>query len=290
MSRAVQAILVAYAVAAATAVAAAYAVPWQHPLAVALAADVAATCAIFAFSFVFRNSSFYDAYWSVAPPVIAAYWLLGSSVAGVDSLRRWAVVLLVCTWAVRLTWNWARGWQGLAHEDWRYVDYRKSTGRAYWLVSFGGIHMAPTLWVFLGCLPLYPALALGTRPFGALDCLATLITALSIWLEARADKELLLFKRSNPPADVTLASGLRRFSRHPNYLGEIGFWWGIFLFGLAADPTWWWTVAGAVSISLLFRFASLRLIEDHMFEQRPDYAAYAERTSLLIPRRPSNDS
>jgi steroid 5-alpha reductase family enzyme len=284
MSRAMQAICAAYAVAGAMAVAVALAVPFEHPIAVGLAADVAATCAIFAFSFAFRNSSFYDAYWSVAPPAIAAYWLLGSSVVGVDPLRRLVVVALVCTWAVRLTWNWARGWQGLEHEDWRYVDYRKKTGRAYWLVSFSGIHMAPTLWVLLGCLPLYPALALGTRPFGALDCLAIVVTAGSVWIEARADKELWVFKRGNPPAGVTLTSGLRRCSRHPNYFGEIGFWWGLFLFGLAADPAWWWTVAGAASITLLFRFISLPLIEGHMFERRPDYAAYAERTPLLVPR------
>ena len=44
-----------------------------------------------------------------------------------------------------------------------------AAGRAYWLVSFAGIHLMPTLWVFLGCLSLYPALALGTRSFGALD-------------------------------------------------------------------------------------------------------------------------
>ena len=39
-------------------------------------------------------------------------------------------------WAVRLTWNWARGWTGLGHEDWRYVDIRSATGALYWPASF----------------------------------------------------------------------------------------------------------------------------------------------------------
>jgi steroid 5-alpha reductase family enzyme len=286
MSRALQTIAVAYAVAGAMAVAVAFAVSFEHPIAVAFAADVAATCTIFAFSVAFRNSSFYDAYWSVVPPLIGAYWWLGSDVSGVDGLRRVVVLTLVTVWAVRLTYNWVRGWEGLAHEDWRYVDLQESTGKAYWAVSFGGIHMAPTLWVFLGCLPLYAALAIGTRPFGVLDVFATLFTAAMIFLEARADKELVIFRRSGDSAGRTLTSGLRRYSRHPNYLGEMGFWWGIFLFGLAAEPSWWWTVVGAAAITLLFRFASLPMIEERMSSRRPDYAAYAARTPLVLPRLP----
>jgi steroid 5-alpha reductase family enzyme len=291
MSRALQTVTVAYAVAAAMAVAVAYAVSFDHPIAIALAADVAATCTIFAFSFAFRNSSFYDAYWSVVPPVIGAYWWFASDDAGVDGMRRFVVLSLVTIWAVRLTYNWVRGWEGLDHEDWRYVNFQKSSGNAYWGVSFAGIHMAPTLWVFLGCLPLYPALALGTRPFGTLDGIAAVFTAAMIYLEARADKELVNFKKSGNTSGRTLTSGLRRYSRHPNYLGEMGFWWGLFLFGLAAHPSWWWTVVGAGSITLLFRFASLPMIEERMSSSRADYADYAARTSLVLPWPPqSNDS
>jgi steroid 5-alpha reductase family enzyme len=290
MSRAIQSILVAYAVAGAMAVAVAYAVAFEHPIAVALAADVAATCTIFAFSFAFRNSSFYDAYWSVAPPFIGAYWLLGSELAGVDALRRVVVLGLVAVWALRLTHNWHRGWEGLEHEDWRYRNIQQTTGKAYWLASFAGIHMAPTLWVFLGCLPLYPVLALGTRPFGALDWIAALVTAAAIWLEARADRELVDFKRSGASPQETLTGGLRRFSRHPNYFGEMGFWWGLFLFGVAAAPAWWWTLVGAASITLMFHFVSLPLIETRMLGSRPDYAAYAERTSRVIPWLPHANS
>jgi steroid 5-alpha reductase family enzyme len=286
MSRALQAIAVAYAVAGAFAVAVAYAISFEHPIGLAFAADVAATCVIFAFSFAFRNSSFYDPFWSVVPPVIGAYWWFGSDAAGVDGLRRAVVLGLVTIWAVRLTYNWARGWEGLSHEDWRYVDFQESTGKAYWAVSFAGIHMAPTLWVFVGCLPLYPALALGSRPFGVLDGFATLFTAAMIWVEARADKELVNFKLSGDTAGRTLTTGLRRYSRHPNYLGEMGFWWGLFLFGVAANPAWWWTIVGAASITLMFRFASLPLIEERMLSRRPDYAAYAERTALILPRPP----
>ena len=50
----------------------------------------------------------------------------------------------------RLTWNWYRQWHGLSHEDWRYVDIRKKTGRAWPLASLAGVHFFPTLIVFAG--------------------------------------------------------------------------------------------------------------------------------------------
>src|SRR4030095_6605840 len=180
---------------------------WQHPIAVAFGADVAATVAVFAFSVAFNNSSFYDAYWSVAPIAIVSYWRPGAAPEA-NGLRQLVVTVLVCTWGVRLTYNWARGWGGLGHEDWRYVDLRASTGAAYWAVSFVGLHLMPTLQVFLGCLSLYPALAVGTRPFGIVDGLGILIAGGAIWIEARADKELVRFRRSKPPPDAILARGV----------------------------------------------------------------------------------
>lgn len=275
-------IVVAYAVGFVVAVIAGAVLGWQHPIAVAFGADVAATVAVFAFSVAFNNSSFYDAYWSVAPIAIVFYWLLGAAPAA-NGLRQLVATLLVCTWGVRLTYNWARGWGGLGHEDWRYVDLRARTGAAYWVVSFVGLHLMPTLQVFLGCLSLYPAVAVGTRPFGIVDGLGILITGGAIWIEARADKELVRFRRSTPPAEAILASGLWAYSRHPNYFGEMSFWWGLYVLGLAADPTYWWTIVGPIAITLLFRFASLPLIETRMLQRRPAFAAHQQRVSMVIP-------
>ncbi len=286
MTRAVLSVAFAYLVALAVALVVGHAAPFEHPISVALAADVAATVVIFGFSVAYRNSSFYDPYWSLAPLPIAVYWLLRPEFPGVNPIRMGAVLALLTLWSLRLTWNWLRGWQGLGHEDWRYLDLQQSSGRAYWLVSFSGIHMAPTFWVFTGCLSLYVSLAAGREPFGPLDLLALAVTGGSIWLEARSDKQLKRYRESGPAPQEFLRSGLWAWSRHPNYLGEMGFWWGLYLFGLAANPSWWWTIAGPLSITLMFRFISLPMIETRMKQRRPGYADYASRSSMLLPRRP----
>lgn len=284
MQRAAGAVFLAYAVALATAIVVAHAVPAERPLWIAAWGDVAATLVVFAFSFGFRNSSFYDAYWSLAPIAIAVYWISSAESIGVDPTRQTVVLLLVVWWGARLTWNWARGWGGLGHEDWRYVQLREQTGSAYWGVSLVGLHLMPTVFVFLGLLPLYAALSVGVRPWGLLDGMAVLVTGGSVLLEQTADRQLLRFRRSDPAPGSVLASGLWARSRHPNYLGEIGFWWGLFLFGLSARPGWWWTGIGALAITGMFRIVSLPLIETRMLERRPGYAEQQRRVPLLLPR------
>ncbi len=258
-------------------------VPSTSPLVRAFWADVVATCVVFGFSVKYDNSSFYDPYWSVAPVPIAIYWLFVPEAGGADALRQLVVCTLVSLWALRLTYNWVRGWTGLDHEDWRYVDMRENSGSRYWLVSFAAIHMMPTLIVFAGCLVLWPALVTGDQPFGALDVLAAGITGGAIALEATADQQLRRFRLSQPAQDAILESGVWAYCRHPNYLGEIAFWWGLYLFALAAEPAAWWTGAGALVITLLFRFGSLKLIDDRMLARRPNYKTRMETVPALLP-------
>lgn len=277
-------IAIAYAAGVAAAVATALLVPAESPVVRAFWADVVATCVVFGFSVAHDNSSFYDPYWSVAPVPIAIYWTLVPEASGAPASRQLLVLALVSAWAVRLTWNWARGWDGLHHEDWRYIDKRRQAGRLYWPLSFSGIHMMPTLMVFGGCLALWPALAVGSQPVGVLDGVAAVVTGGAIWLEATADRQLRRFRLSKPPPGAILETGVWAYCRHPNYLGEIGFWWGLYAFSLAAAPHIWWTGAGALAITLLFRFISLGLIDTHMLDRRPDYKRRMETVPALLPR------
>jgi steroid 5-alpha reductase family enzyme len=253
----------------------------MHPLVVAGAADLAATVVIFTFSVAYDNSSFYDAYWSVAPPCLAIYWVLGAP-GDVSTLRQTLVLLVVFAWGIRLTANWLRGWRGVLHEDWRYVQLREQTGGAYWLASFLGLHLMPTVVVLLGCLPLFFAVARGTAPMGWVDLLAAAVAGTAIAIETLADLQLHRFRATATPGS-TLASGLWAYSRHPNYFGEALFWWGLWLFGVAAGATAWWAAAGAAAITAMLFFVSIPMIDQRMRASRPDYAERVARVSALVP-------
>lgn len=254
----------------------------MDPLLSATVLDVVATVVIFAASLLFNNSSFYDPYWSVAPVPIVIFWSLGSLPGHANPARQTLIIGLILIWAVRLTWNWARRWQGFRDEDWRYAGFRSRFGKAYWIISFAGIHFFPTVIVFAGLLPVYAALTSAPGPIGIFDVIAGMVTIHAIVLETAADEQLRRFSKSNDIPGRFLRSGLWKYSRHPNYLGEVTFWFGLFIFSLACSEFRWWYLAGPVCMVLLFRFISIPMIEKRMVERKKGYSEYVRATSALL--------
>ena len=256
-------------------------------------ADIAATLAIFIFSRLYKNSSFYDAYWSVIPPLIALYWALEATAieataieataVAVDGTRAWLVIVLVWLWGIRLTINWATYWPGLEHEDWRYGPIKTNAGKWNALADFSAIHLFPTVIVFVACLPIYAAVAMDARPFNWLDYVAAAVTALAIIIELLSDIQLHRFLAHRKEGEI-MKTGLWAYSRHPNYFGEWLFWAGLALFGIAAVPSaWWWVLPGSVAMLIMFLVASIPMIDKRSVERRPEYEAHMARVSGFVP-------
>lgn len=259
-----------------------------HPHWSLLAGFAAATAVTFAATLYADNGSVFDAWWSVLPP-FAALWLTGLSEADALTPRQVAVHAVVWFWAARLTLNWAIGWPGLQHEDWRYVDLKQRWPVPDWVVYAVAVEGVPTLFVWAGCLSLYPALALGDGGFGLLDGLALCVGIGAVALELAADEQMRAFAATRQPGE-TLDRGLWRLSRHPNYLGEIGFWVSLWLFAVAAAPAVWWVVAGPLVMIAMFLGVSIPMLDERSAARRPGYAQYAARTPALLPRLRRRDA
>lgn len=246
----------------------------------ALLADVVATLVVFVASRLHRNSSLYDAYWSVAPPLLLGCWW-ATAEPGADDARLMLAGVVVLAWAVRLTANWAYAFPGLHHEDWRYPLLRERAGGAEAVVDLAAIHLIPTLQVFLGCLPLY-VLTRDADGLGPLDVLAVVVGLGAVLLELVADVQMHRFVRTRRPGQV-MDAGLWGLSRHPNYLGELLFWASLALFGLAADPGAWWQPVGLLAMLAMFLGASIPMMERRSLERRPDYQQVVDRVPMLVP-------
>jgi steroid 5-alpha reductase family enzyme len=281
-TRSILVVMLAYVTALGAAWAVAAAIGPERPVWALGLGYLVSALVIYAWSTGVDNGSMFDAWWSVLPP-FAAVWLAVGHGAGVPGLRITLVMIVVWIWAVRLTTNWARDWPGLDHEDWRYLElYAKGPKPLIRLVA---VHLFPCFVVFLGSLPLVPALVWGTRSVGALDWIALVIGVAAATIELVADEQMRRFARTKAPGDV-MDRGMWRYSRHPNYFGEILFWWSLWLFAVSAAPAWWWTVIGPLAMVTMFLAASIPMLDDRSRARRPGYAAYADRTSVLVPRPP----
>ena len=246
--------------------------------------DVFATVIVFVFSVTLHNSSVYDPYWSVTP-LVMALWLFVTGKA--FSPWQLAFLAVFCLWGVRLTANWIVVFTDFSYEDWRYRKYREENTPAMWFfLNFTGIHMVPTLVVFAGMLPLFEIVS---QEMNVL-CLPGLAVMLwGIGLEFFADRQMHAFLSTAVHGDVC-KNGLWRFSRHPNYLGEISFWAGVFLVMLPYAPQKWYFVIGFVAVAVLFNVVSIPLAEKRQLSRRAAYKDYCQQTSrlLLLPHKTEN--
>ena len=285
-SRSFLVIVVTYLVAASVAVAVVFVVDW-HPVVELAVACVAATSVTYVVIQLTRNGSVFDAYWSVIPPIVGVALAIDHD--GGQQARQILLLVLFGLWGIRLTYNWAVGWPGMHHEDWRYRLYKDKGIMPRWAVDATVVTGFPTLQLVLGSLPLVPALVRGDAGFGWLDVVAAAVMIVALTIETVADEQLRAFVRARTDGGAILDTGLWGKVRHPNYLGELGIWFGLFLFALAADPGWWWTGIGFVAMLAMFVFASIPLLDDRSLERRPGYADHMVRVPALIPRLSSRN-
>ena len=129
----------------------------------------------------------------------------------------------------------------------------------------------------------HPAVNGPGRPVGVLDALGLAVGVAAIAIEAAADLQLRRFMSSRRERGATLETGVWSWCRHPNYLGEIGFWWSLWILGVAARPSFWWSAVGPLAITLLFAFASIPMKDRRMLENHPEWAEHMKRIPALLP-------
>ena len=243
-----------------------------------LCADAAATVVVWFFGIMLKNSSMYDPYWSVAPPVLFIFFITNKGFADTGDLIMLGVLLL---WGVRLTLNWIVGWHGMTHQDWRYTMLRQTNPKIWHLTNFFGINMMPTLIVFANMIPAYLA-ANADKQINIAAVFGALICVLAVLLQIFSDRQMRRFRLDADNRSHYLESGLWKYSRHPNYFGEVAFWWGIFVIQISALPAYWWTVVAPVLMTLLFVGISIPMMEKRLLETKQGYETYQSRTSALL--------
>lgn len=246
-----------------------------------LIADVLATILVFIFSLIFKNASVYDPYWSVQPIVI----VLGFAFINEMTIYRLLPLIAIGLWGIRLTANWAYTFANLEHQDWRYSMLKEKTKSFYPIINFVGIHMVPTLIVYMCTLPVvYLFEYEGTLK--VYSVIFFLVSVFAFTIQGIADVQMHKFRKKK--TGTFIRDGLWKYSRHPNYLGEILMWWGIGMYSIITLDKYYFLVIGAILNTLLFLFVSIPMAENRQRSRKPGFEEYKKETRMLLPIKKIN--
>ncbi len=235
-------------------------------------------------SVIKKDASIVDPFWSLGFLAISLSSLVTN---GLYSMPQLLVLAFVALWALRLSaYLFVRNY---GHpEDPRYQEFRRHFGpERYWWVSLFQVFGLQGVLMLLISAPLLLIMSSSTA-FHPLHVLGAIVTLSGLLVEAIADYQLSLFKKSRDCRDAILRSGLWKYSRHPNYFGESVVWWGFWVLALPTEYGWLSFPAPLLMTFLLVRVSGVALLEQSLKTTKPKYHEYIKMTSAFVPWFPKN--
>ena len=237
-----------------------------------------------------REYSWVDRLWSLCPPI---YCLIVAFANDFGSTRVNLMTALAVLWGARLTFNFVRkGGYQKGGEDYRWATVRERYGPiGIQIMNITFIAPGQMLLIWWFTSPVHAAWEAGDTPLNGLDFLAAALFLLFLIVETVADEQMWAFQQDKKRriadgedvAQPFMNTGLFRYSRHPNYLCELGMWWVFYLFAVAASGQWiHWTGAGFVALTALF-VGSIRLSESISVQKYPSYRDYQASVPCIVP-------
>jgi steroid 5-alpha reductase family enzyme len=193
------------------------------------------------------------------------------------------VNILVTVWGLRLAVHIFLRNKGKT-EDKRYIEMRQKWGKWAALRTYTNVFLGQ------GALLILIATPVILVNHSASPTLSWQGVGLGIWLigfffEAVGDWQLSRFIKNPANKGKLMTFGLWKYTRHPNYFGEVTQWWGIFIL-TCTQFTALWSIIGPLTITILIlKVSGIPLLERKM-KDNPEFAAYAQKTSIFVPMPP----
>lgn len=231
----------------------------------------------FLISLKFKRNDIVDSAWGLGFIVVALYNLFASG-----DFQRTKIILttLVILWGIRLiTYITLRNWGKT--EDFRYKEWREQWGKKVILRSYLQIFLLQGLFMFLVSLPV----SLYNRFDGGVITLSFIgltVWALGFYFETVGDLEMYFFKKDKNNKGKIMKYGLWKYTRHPNYFGEVTQWWGIWI--LTLGSTYWYLgIIGPITITLLILKVSGIPMLEKKYKGNKEFEEYKKKTSAFFP-------
>ena len=252
---------------------------YMHYLFAILIADVVATVFVWGTGLICKTASVYDPYWSLQ----TFFFYLGMLILNQNwNFYTITALVVIFLYSFRLTYNFIKGFHDLSYVDWRYQMLKEKSGKLFQIVNLFGICLFPTLVVYSASIPLFIYAFMPANELSWLDLIGSFVILFGTLLEFVADGQMKRFIKNRTSKSEVINVGLWKYSRHPNYLGEILIWFGASLILVIGHIQYWYCLIGAIINLLMFLFISIPMEEKHMLAYKPEIGDYIKRTSCLL--------
>ncbi len=240
---------------------------------------------LFLLALKLRDNSIVDIGWGIGFILVTLATLAYS---GTADARQLLIAALVLIWGSRLAIRIYLRNRGKG-EDFRYRKWREDWGEnwrrnAYLFVFVGQGVMMLLITIPIMLVNTYPGPALGWLDLGGV-----VVWCVGFVFEAVGDRQLDLFLRNPGNRGKVLDTGLWRYTRHPNYFGEVTQWWGVYLIVLSVQWGWLGIIGPITITTLIVAYSGIPMLEKTMM-QNPAFVEYAKRTSVFFPWPPKKTS
>jgi len=196
------------------------------------------------------------------------------------------VNILVSIWGIRLAWHINTRHKG-KEEDSRYAAWRKDWGKYFFIRSYLQVFILQGIFLFLVSLPIMIINKNGSGGLNLLVVIGFFVWIIGFYFESVGDRQLSQFIKDPNNKGKLMSSGLWKYTRHPNYFGEVTLWWGIWLIALSA-PNGLIGIIGPITITILILFVSGVPLLEKKYKGRKDFEEYKKKTSIFFPLPPKN--
>lgn len=232
----------------------------------------------FILSLIIKRNDIADIAWGMGF-VLLAWTAFFLSVSG-----NWLVILvnvLVTIWGLRLSlhiFNRNRK----KPEDYRYAEWRRQWGSLFYFRSYLQVFILQGILLFIISVPVMVLNAYVLQSTPAIAFIGILVWVIGFIFESVGDSQLSNFIKNPANKGKVLDTGLWKYSRHPNYFGEVTQWWGIWIVAIIVTNQWLTIVGPSLITFLILKVSGVPLLEKKMMEQQ-EFREYAKRTSMFIP-------
>jgi len=189
-------------------------------------------------------------------------------------------IALVAFWGLRLSIYLFQRNHGKP-EDSRYTEMRKNWKGNQHLNAYFRVFLLQAVLALLICIPLYPLATLDKFNYDALFIIGIIIWHIGFYFEAIGDRQKSLFKADPKNKGKICKVGLWKYTRHPNYFGEVTLWWGFWISLSNKLPLW--TITGPLLISfLILKFSGIPMLEESKKDD-PKFQQYMKETNAFFP-------